>query len=74
MAEGVFALVLGIGSVVAGVRGLMRGRLLLTPPRGIPYRPGERELRGSSAKVGSIVAVLLGIGLIVYGVILIRRK
>ena len=74
MAEGVFALILGIASVAAGVRGLMRGRLLLTPPRGIPYRLGEQELRGTSAKIGSVLAILIGVGLAVYGVTLIRSR
>lgn len=60
MGELLFVVVLGGASVLAGIRGLTRGKLTLTPPRGVPYPPGRRELTGRAAIAGSIAAILIG--------------
>lgn len=72
MAELMFVLLLGFGSIVSGVRGLRRGTLGLTPPRGVPNPPGHRELTGRTAIAGSIAAILIGVGLIIVAILRYR--
>jgi len=72
MSELIFVLLLGCASIASGVRGLFRGTLRLTPPRGVPNPPGHRELTGRAAIAGSIAAILIGAGLIMIAILRYR--
>ena len=51
---------LGISMVVYGIRGFQSRRVKLSPPRGIPYREGERILEGRRAERFSLQAIAAG--------------
>lgn len=72
MLELVFVALLGGASVIAGIRGLVRGRLRLTPPRGVAASLEDRELTGRKAVVGSLAAIVVGCCVILLGVVRYR--
>jgi hypothetical protein len=68
--------VAGVVFVLAGVRGYRRGRVVLSPTRGIDYPGGSPEVRGRRAVLYAAYGIVAGVALIVYAAVcfVIQRK